>query len=177
MKKVLLILITGCLIASPAAADLIYYEGCGRLVQGFGCIQFWPMFDSTQGGIFMLADIGDYEVGDFVYITGYYDPAVIVIGCDAIAMISNSIGDCETPSCCVGKRGNVNGDPMDIMDIADITALIDFLFISMKELPCPAEADLNEDETIDIGDLTWLINCAFVFPFDCVLPDCPSDTP
>ncbi|UCC44879.1 MAG: VCBS repeat-containing protein, partial [Candidatus Zixiibacteriota bacterium] len=41
--------------------------------------------------------------------------------------------------CCSGLTGNVDYDPDDIVDIGDLTALIDYLFISYEEPFCMAE--------------------------------------
>ena len=70
-------------------------------------------------------------------------------------------------NCCVGLSGNVNGDPGDIVDIGDLTALIQYLFIPPNNPPaCDAEANANGDieGTIDIGDLTALIQYLFIPP-------------
>ncbi|RME28896.1 MAG: hypothetical protein D6800_03395 [Candidatus Zixiibacteriota bacterium] len=73
--------------------------------------------------------------------------------------------------CCQGIRGNVNGDPGDVTDVADLTYLIDHLFISFPPLLCFDEADVNGDGVVDIADLTALIDALFV-SFD--LPSCPN---
>ena len=66
--------------------------------------------------------------------------------------------------CCVGSTGNVNGDPGDVVDIADLTALIDHLFINFTPIACPAEANINGDPggIVDIADLTALIDHLFI---------------
>ncbi|HUV31541.1 MAG TPA: M6 family metalloprotease domain-containing protein [Acidobacteriota bacterium] len=66
--------------------------------------------------------------------------------------------------CCVALTGNVDCDPDDIVDIGDLTSLIDYLFISQASLCCDAEANTDGDEaaTIDIGDLTRLIGYLFI---------------
>jgi len=68
--------------------------------------------------------------------------------------------------CCVEKVGNVDGDPGEVVDIGDLTALIDYLFITKPapELPCPEEANIDGDTegVIDIGDLTALIDYLFI---------------
>lgn len=80
----------------------------------------------------------------------------------------NGIGDvCE--SCCQNGTGNVDGDPQDITDIGDLTALIGYLFIPPFEEPeCMAEANADGDpgHVVDIGDLTALIGYLFIPPFD-----------
>ena len=68
------------------------------------------------------------------------------------------------PSCCYGITGNINCDPGDIVDIADLTALIDHLFISFAPLCCPEEGNVNGDpgNIVDIADLTALIDHLFI---------------
>ena len=76
-------------------------------------------------------------------------------------------------SCCNGTRGNVDGDPNDITDIADLTALIDYLFLDLTALGCPPEAELNDDprREIDVADLLALVDHLFLGLQP--LPDCP----
>ena len=91
---------------------------------------------------------------------------------DQLDTDSNGVGDvCQ--SCCIGSTGNVNGDPDDIVDIADLTALIDHLFINFAPVLCPEESNVNGDPagTIDIADLTALIDHLFI-SFASTLP-CP----
>jgi len=66
--------------------------------------------------------------------------------------------------CCVDLTGNVNCDPGDIVDIGDVTRLIDYLFISNDPLCCEEEANANgsTDGIVDIGDLTGLIDYLFI---------------
>jgi len=70
-----------------------------------------------------------------------------------------------TDNCCSwGMTGNVDYDPEDMVDLGDLTALIDYLFISFAEPPCLAEANVDGDPegTIDLGDLTRLIDYLFI---------------
>ncbi|HUV29627.1 MAG TPA: CRTAC1 family protein [Acidobacteriota bacterium] len=76
----------------------------------------------------------------------------------------DDIGDA---CCCVGIRGNIDGDPEGIVDIGDLTALISYLFIPPNEAPgCKKEANIDGDEEgiVDIGDLTALIGYLFIPP-------------
>ncbi|MBU0983152.1 MAG: right-handed parallel beta-helix repeat-containing protein [candidate division Zixibacteria bacterium] len=88
-----------------------------------------------------------------------------------------------TGSCCIDTVGNVqlipNCDYADqIVDISDLTNLIDHLFISFTPICCVEEADiaplisgLPPDNSVDVGDLTALIDHLFIsFP---ALPPCP----
>ncbi len=65
-------------------------------------------------------------------------------------------------SCCVNLTGNVDCDPLDGVDIGDLTTLIDNLFISFTPLCCEAEANCDGLGGIDIGDLTALIDNLFI---------------
>lgn len=72
------------------------------------------------------------------------------------------IGRFTVGCCCVGRLGNINYDLQDNVDIADIQALIDNLFLSLTPLGCFDEADLNYDLVIDITDLQILIDNQFL---------------
>lgn len=74
-------------------------------------------------------------------------------------------------SCCVGGRGNVLLEPScdysdQTVDIADLTLLINHLFISFEAICCVQEADIapaaSPDGAVDIGDLTEMVNHLFI---------------
>lgn len=72
--------------------------------------------------------------------------------------------------CCVGIRGNVDGDPQDIIDISDLTYLTDYMFGGGTAPPCMEEADVDDSGGIDIADLVHLVNyifCGGVAPSNC----------
>ncbi len=61
-------------------------------------------------------------------------------------------------SCCIGNRGNINKGPAESPDLSDLSYLISFLTaVPHNILPCPCEADLNRDLTVDLSDLACLI--------------------
>jgi hypothetical protein len=64
--------------------------------------------------------------------------------------------------CCIGLRGNVDCDGLQSVDIADLTVLVDHLFISFAPLCCAQEGDLVVDSSIDIADLTFLVDHLFI---------------
>ena len=65
--------------------------------------------------------------------------------------------------CCTGSTGNVDGDGG--VDIADLTFLIDHLFINFPDLLCDDEGNVDNDGGVDIADLTFLIDHLFInFP-------------
>jgi hypothetical protein len=74
--------------------------------------------------------------------------------------------------CCGGLTGNVDCDQSDGTDISDLSALIDYLYISFTPLCCKEEAntDGSADGNIDISDLSALIDylyISFTIPASC----------
>jgi hypothetical protein len=70
-------------------------------------------------------------------------------------------------SCCVGTTGNIDGSQSELVDLGDLTELIDYLFITTgKVLICPEEAntDGSADGIVDLSDLTHLIGYLFINP-------------
>ncbi len=65
-------------------------------------------------------------------------------------------------SCCVGNVGNVDCEPDDLVTMADLTVLIDHLFISLDPLCCLPEADVDHTSDVTMGDLTVLIDHLFI---------------
>ena len=67
---------------------------CGELVQGVECV----LFLADSGGLFLLEDLGGFNVGDRVEVTGCLDP-----GCSTICLqgdgciFQNTIGQCAPP--------------------------------------------------------------------------------
>ena len=81
------------------------------------------------------------------------------------------------PGCCQGKVGNVVGSGDGPADIADVTAMIDYLYINFTPIDCLSEADINQSggifphsHNITIGDIALLIDHLFISLSP--LPDC-----
>jgi len=76
-------------------------------------------------------------------------------------------------SCCIGDRGNVDGDDKDAVNVADVTYLVDFIFFGGPEPPCTEEGNVDGDpgESINIADLTYLVD--FIFHGGPPPPSCP----
>lgn len=73
--------------------------------------------------------------------------------------------------CCIGTRGDVNGDSVDL-DIIDLTCLIDYLFGDGCNIACQIEANINGDEEMaDIVDMTFIVDWLFGVPP--TLVECP----
>jgi len=74
--------------------------------------------------------------------------------------------------CCYGTTGNVDCSEIEIPDIADITRLIDFLYLSHEPLCCLEEADADASGgDPDIADITRLID--YLYISHDALSDCP----
>lgn len=72
--------------------------------------------------------------------------------------------------CCTGGRGNVDCDPLNQIDISDLSRLIDNLFISFEPLCCVQAANCDGDAGVDISDLSALID--FLYISFAPLPGC-----
>lgn len=83
----------------------------------------------------------------------------------------NQVPDsCEASAgCCLGTTGNV--DCTGQVDIADLTYLVDHLFISNAALCCSDEANIDQLGFVDIADLTRLVDHLFLSTTP--LPECP----
>jgi hypothetical protein len=68
--------------------------------------------------------------------------------------------------CCSGITGNIDGDAEDLVDIADLTHLIDYLYITRTTPTCLAEANTDGDPggLVDIADLTYMIAYLYIPP-------------
>jgi len=82
--------------------------------------------------------------------------------------ISNVVS-CVTTVCCDGKTGNVN--MQEIVDLSDLSALVNYLTGYGYVLPCVEEANVNAVGIIDLSDLSALVN--YLTGYGYVLPNCP----
>ncbi len=99
---------------------------------------------------------------------GAFDPAATSVantwmGGWSFAYCGNMLGD-VAGGCCVGVTGNVDGDIAEGIDISDLSALIEYLYISFTPPSCPAEANCDGDigGGIDIADLSALIDYLYI---------------
>ncbi len=72
--------------------------------------------------------------------------------------------DIKDTVCCVGMRGNVDNDPTDNADVADITYLVTYLFLGGPAPVCTEEANADGDiaEGVNVADLTFLVSYSFL---------------
>jgi hypothetical protein len=73
--------------------------------------------------------------------------------------------------CCIGIRGNVDGDPGELVNIADLTYLTDYLFRLGPAPSCPEEGDVDGSGSINVNDVTYLSN--YLFHNGSPPPACP----
>ncbi len=77
--------------------------------------------------------------------------------------------------CCWERRGNINGDFSQTVDLADLSYLVNYLTVAGTKLGCPEEANLNGVGTVDIADLSYLV--AFLTGPGAPPVPCPGWTP
>ncbi len=70
----------------------------------------------------------------------------------------------RTGGCCRGFTGNVDCDTQEGIDISDLSALIDYMYITFTPLCCPKAANCDGDLAmgIDIADLARLIDYLYI---------------
>ena len=68
--------------------------------------------------------------------------------------------------CCIGMRGNIDYDPLDAINIADLVYFVDYSFGSPQgpEPECLEEADVDGSEDLNIADIVYLVDYMFGTP-------------
>lgn len=87
---------------------------------------------------------------------------------------SNPIALLVGGECCVGTRGDANGDGSVTPNVLDLNWLVNYIFrLSGDPGPCPEESDANGDgsPTPNILDLNWIVN--YIFRFGPLPSACP----
>jgi outer membrane protein assembly factor BamB len=128
----------------------------------------------TGDGLWQYSCAGDVmhiAVGD-ISGDGVPNMACVTFGSDGRAYAFKSFYQ-EEPGCCVGIRGNVDGDPADQINVQDLTYLVAFLFTGGPQPPCPEEANVDGDpgESMTVQDVTYLV--AYLFSGGPPPPACP----
>lgn len=62
-----------------------------------------------------------------------------------------------TSSCCLGMRGNLDGDASEEVTISDLTWFIEWMLDGGPPPPCPAEADVDGSGQVDVEDAVYLV--------------------
>lgn len=149
----------------PMASDPFIQIGGGRL----GNLYF-SISPTAMNGM-SLIDTTTIVRGDIEYSTVFSDVSAITF----TPQIVEGWLDLQLDRCCIGTRGDVNGDGSVEPDIVDLTAVVDYLFGIPPILNCLDEADINGDGSSgglpDIVDLTFIVDYMFGVPP--ALVDCP----
>lgn len=93
-------------------------------------------------------------------------------GTDGVTPVVVIVQGSSAMSCCI-QRGNFDGDPQGNINIADVTALIQYLFAGGPAAPCYPEGNVDGDawEVVNISDLILLVG--YLFGGDNPPPPCP----
>lgn len=83
------------------------------------------------------------------------------VGYESSASYGLNSGFWQNFGCCIGIRGNVDGDAGDKVNVSDLTYLVSYLFKGGPEPPCFEEGDVNGHGTINVSDLTYLVSYLF----------------
>jgi hypothetical protein len=76
-----------------------YFEGCGVLIQGVECV----LFQADAGGLYVLDNTGDSQVGDRVWVLGVLDTDCITICMQGDGCIKDNFIFACSEECEVGK--------------------------------------------------------------------------
>ena len=82
-----LLLIGICLCASTGCGSVVVFFGTGTLVQGDECV----LFQADIGGLYVLDNLGEFGVGDRVYVMGGFDPNCVSICMEGDGCIRENI--------------------------------------------------------------------------------------
>jgi hypothetical protein len=109
---------------------------------GTGTFDWTPLPDDT----------GEHHVTFVASDTEFADSELVVI----------TIEDAST--CCQGYTGNTNCDPEEKHNLADITCLIDRVYVSMEPLCCEPAGNTNGDVQgkLNLADITALIDHVYI---------------
>jgi hypothetical protein len=95
-------------IATHASAQTTPFDGCGTLVQGVTCP---VLFSADSGGLWLLGNLGGFQLGDYVHVVGSADPFCITF-CQQGGCIANStIALCNTSPGSAFCFGDGTGTP------------------------------------------------------------------
>lgn len=102
----------------------------------------------------LAVDAGQVDTVAFALLAGN-SLADITAAADTAQTVYNRLSS----SCCRGIRGNVDGDPADAVDAADLTYLVSYLFKGGPQPPCSEEANANggDNKFVNIADVTYLV--------------------
>ncbi len=107
------------------------------------------------------AAVGQESVVDLSGYDGSHQPRFVSDKLDYTPVVRDGLISYE--GCCIGIRGNVDGDEQQTIDIADLLYLVSYMFNDGPEPPCMKEANVDGDifEQVTIDDLVYLVDYMF----------------
>jgi hypothetical protein len=124
------------------------YVALVRYVQGDDTISLSPYAADFNGDC--VINYGDAIALDYYFRHGYpCDPGPCVFSCSCDHM--------PTRQCCYIRRGNLNGDPSNMVDSADLAYLVSYLTGGGVVLSCADAANVNGSGITDSADLAYLV--------------------
>lgn len=93
-------------------------------------------------------------------------PAIVIVPDNPGIVFTQDFGYASL-GCCVGNRGNADGDEEDVTDVDDLVYLVNFAFKGGPGISCLEEGDVSSsqigvpDGVIDVDDLVFMVNFAF----------------
>ncbi|MEE8405254.1 MAG: SBBP repeat-containing protein [candidate division Zixibacteria bacterium] len=167
-----------CIAGNTSSSDFPMLNPYQGTYQGISDV-FVTKLSSSGGGLVYSTYLGGADVDNCfglavdtsgaAYVTGYtwstdFPTLNPYQGTHQVGLIDAFVTKFseESPSCCVGNRGDLNGDG-DNANILDLTFLVDYIFRG-SGVPgsCPEESDVNGDgDSANILDLTYLVDFIF----------------
>lgn len=142
--------------------DDILAGGDDHIVRAIDGATGLPFFEYSCVGDVMHLAAGDVS-GD-----GALNLACVTFGSDGVVYVFNSMYE---GGCCIGVTGNIDGDALEEINIADLVYMVTFMFQGGPEPPCMDEADVDGNGAFaDIADLVYLVDYMFQSgpePADC----------
>jgi hypothetical protein len=137
------------------------FEGDALIASGSGLLgRIYFSYQSTISPQVVTIDTVTIILSDREYVTTFSDT---VANAFQPQYKKGYLDIQQSASCCIVNRGNVNNDPDDIVNVVDITYLVNYLFREGPSPVCMPEANVNGDplELVNVVDLTYLVNYLF----------------
>ena len=150
-------------------ADTVGFTGYFQTI-GTG---MWDGFNEIAWTI-SIDSFPQSEIGkSFCIDSSYFPPSGKWLWADGISLEPEWDGPhCfQIVDCCLGVRGNVNGDLNEEINLPDLTTYVSWAYKHGPEPPCLNEVDVNGDGSIDTADLGYLVS--YMFKHGPQPPACP----
>ena len=149
----------------PYSSDVLISPGRGLF--GHIYLSFAPSISYQV----VTIDTVSFDVSDLLYGSAFSDADANPF----VPEFEKGYLDLKVANCCLGVRGNINGDSEEKINISDITYIVNYLFGSPSgpPPPCLEEGNVNADSEgkVNISDLTFLVS--YLYDNGPEPPSCP----